>query len=482
MIIDTIKNAKPDTISVVVLDNKTEHFNQMESRMEANNIEITKLSKKNEILNKNIVFVILNNSAQIKKLNEVISNLYKYYKFKNYHIYIDESDTFNKTDNSNSSEDSDPKCHLAWNKHFEIIKKFNLENTKRICISATFENNCYYQNVLTKNTFVIPEKINYIKINNQKDWKNGDLNPVKKEINRIKKDGTNEAILYCSNYLNSKQEEIAGELYDKFNIPVILYNGKGIEIFINDKQKIYPGNISNAMTWVEKRYFGPVIIVGHRLMDRGISFCSTSKNKPLTATVMFYSGSNVVTAVNIAQILGRITGTSRPDITTRTVYTDEKVYNTYTNYLKNQNMIFKEIQKVENKDLLLKDVMNKLQLNKLDRKLDRSTLKTVNREYKEASSSVKHTKESDPEKMHRLVNSWISITNNTAIALVFRQMIENQGKLQNSLIRDYFETIGPYNAMTNTNTSARYNLVFRKDSEYHYIKNEVLEYIQKNKN
>jgi hypothetical protein len=454
----------------------------METRMKANNIEITKLSKKNKILNKNIVFVMLNNSAQIKKLNEVISNLYKYYKFKNYHIYIDESDTFNKTDNATSSQDTDPKCHLAWNKHFEIIKKFDLKNTKRICISATFENNCYYQNILTKNTFVIPEKVNYKKINNQKNWKNGDLVPVRKEINRIKNAGTNEAILYCSNYLNSKQEEIAEELYDEFKVPVILYNGKGIEIFMNDKQRIYPGNISNAMTWVEKRYFGPVIIVGHRLMDRGISFCSTSKNKPLTATVMFYSGSNVVTAVNIAQIFGRITGTSRPDITKRTIYCDEKVYTSYINYLENQKRIYNAIKKEENKELLLKDVMSNLVLNKLKRKLDRTILKSVNHKYNEASSSsVKNTKESDHEKMHRLVNSWRKSTNNDTVAKIFRLLISNS--LPQTVIKQMVLNDGKHisyaNNLHNINHSNNWGLVFELKNETIYIKQEVLDYYLK---
>lgn len=474
MIIDTIKLNKHDTISVVVLDNKIEHFNQMKNRMKSNNIEITQFSDKN-----NLIFLMLNNSAQIKKLNKVICQIYKDFKFKNYHIYIDESDTFNKTDDANSSQENDPKCHSAWIQHFDIINTFKLQTNKRICISATFENNCYYQNVLTKNTFVIPEKLNYKKITNHEEWIN--KNQLKNEINRIKREDSNEAILYCSNYLNCKQEKIANELYEEFEIPVILYNGKGIEIFINNKQMICNSNISNAMTWVEKRHQGPVIIVGYRLMDRGISFCSNSKEKPLTATVMFYSGSNVATAVNIAQIFGRITGTSRPDITKRTIYCNNKIYTSYINYLQNQNMIYNAIKKVENKNLLLKDVINNLELHKLKRKLDRPILRSVNDNYNEAS---KNSKEIDPEKMHRLVDSWEKATNNDTVAKIFRLLISNETKsLPQKFIKQFVlndkKHINYEHNLHDINHSAKWACVFELKNEYINIKKEVLEYLLK---
>jgi hypothetical protein len=361
---------------------------------------------------------------------------------------------------------------------------FNLQNTKRICISATFENNCYFQNVNTKNTFVIPEKVNYKKINKQEHWEKGNLAPLKKEIDRIKIHGSNEAILFCSDYLNSKQEQIAEELYDEFNIPVIVYNGNGIEIFFNDKQLIYNGNISNAISWVEKKYFGPVIIVGYRLMDRGISFCSNKKINPLTATVMFYSGSNVVSAVNIAQILGRITGTSRPDINERTIYCDNQIYRTYTRYIENQEMIYKAIKESEN--ILVKDLIKTLPLNKLERKLDRPILKTANSEYNEASKLPPKytTKKNDIQKMHRLVNSWKKTTNSDTVAKIFRLLISNethslpQNYIKQFVVNDDKHINYEHNLYDN-NHNAKWSFVFELKNEKIYIKQKVLEYLQK---
>jgi hypothetical protein len=524
LIIDTIKIAKDYTISIIVLDNKTEHFNQMETRMKNEGISVENITNKKynkkyfqELFNKlnnkkSIVFLMLNNSTQIKKLNNVIFDLYKYFKFSNYHLYIDESDTLNKTDEPEISNDDDAVCHKEWIKHFEITDKFKLKNKKRICISATFENNSYLQNVKVKNTFVIPEKIDYAKITTQVHWDKGNLTPLRKEVSRIKNQNSKEVILFCSDYLNSRQEEIAEELNDEFDIPVVLYNGNGILIYwFDERQLVYRGNISMALTYIEKRYTGPVIVVGYRLMDRGISFCSLSKENPLSATVMFYSGSATTTAVNIAQILGRITGTSRPDIKERIVYCDNQVYRTYIDYLENQQMIYNALESkvtlgsqvskgnenqgskvtLENKEAfdvncieLLKDLMKSLPLKKLERKLDRPKLKSVNRQYKERITPPKYSVTDEVDKMKRLVTSWKNENNNDTVAKIFRMLIKSTNySLPQKDIKKFVIDDGKTTAFENTlhqkNHHTKWYCVFELKNEKINIKQNAIEYYKK---
>jgi hypothetical protein len=72
---------------------------------------------------------------------------------------------------------------------------------------------------------------------------------------------------------------------------------------------------------------------------------------------MFYLGSDSTNAVAIAQRIGRITGTSRPDINKRVLYTRDKIFECYSSYLKNQETIYNILKNTENAELLVADIL-----------------------------------------------------------------------------------------------------------------------------
>jgi hypothetical protein len=115
----------------------------------------------------------------------------------------------------------------------------------------------------------------------------------------------------------------------------------------------------------------------------------------------------------------------------------------------------------------------------LKRPFDRTDLKSLNSDYEEKCSSV-GSGETIPVDMNlsvmkRHVMSWKNSSNMTAVARVFREIIDNDGRLENGLVRGYFESSGAYDALTNSHAN-NHNSVFRKDSSYHYIKQEAVDY------
>jgi RNA polymerase-interacting CarD/CdnL/TRCF family regulator len=103
----------------------------------------------------------------------------------------------------------------------------------------------------------------------------------------------------------------------------------------------------------------------------------------------------------------------------------------------------------------------------------------VNAVYKESSNSSGNSSDNsleETDKMKRLVKSWMKLTNTTDIAKVFRKIYNSpESKLLSSKIHTMMDD-GATNIMTNEVNARRWNTVFRKDNEFHYIKNEALEY------
>ena len=102
--------------------------------------------------------------------------------------------------------------------------------------------------------------------------------------------------------------------------------------------------------------------------------------------------------------------------------------------------------------------------------------------YSEATSSSNsdNTINSDEtDKMKRLVKSWMKLTNITDIAKVFRKIYNSpDSKLLSSEVKSELSNTSNtfYNNLTSEQHSNKWNTVFRKDNEFHYIKNEALEY------
>ena len=78
--------------------------------------------------------------------------------------------------------------------------------------------------------------------------------------------------------------------------------------------------------------------------------------------------------------------------------------------------------------------------------------------------------------MKKLIWCWRRLENTTQIARLFRAMILNGRMMKSAEVRGYFDTVGHYNALTDSNEAANWNTVFRKEGEYHYITDEAMEY------
>ena len=118
----------------------------------------------------------------------------------------------------------------------------------------------------------------------------------------------------------------------------------------------------------------------------------------------------------------------------------------------------------------------------IGRNLDRKELKKVNAVYKESSNSSGNSSDNsleETDKMKRLVKSWMKITNIADIAKVFRKIYNSpDSKLLSSEVKSELSNTSNtfYNNLTSEQHSNKWNTVFRKDNEFHYIKNEALEY------
>jgi len=438
-ILDTIKIIKHHCICVIVSDNRKDQMEQMKQRSEEAGLNVVtlnsiKLSRINLFFKtiKNasgkIVILVLNNSKQSVKLDKIIKLTLKINKsIKSYYLFHDEGDTINKIDNVSEVIENSPVSHSSWIMHLNSVSKLKLINYKRIFVSATPENCYLLYDIKIKNTLVIQDPKNYRIISAYSEWDGANFDFLEKEVKRINENKTKEAILYCSESKNENQHILAKEIYNKFDCPIIIYNGINIKVLGKDKQF---ESISSCFADVETNYEGAVIVIGHRLMDRGVSFVSSKKGEyPLTATILFYTGSSSAYSTGINQRLGRITGTSRPDICRRKVYCPEKIMEAYRNYFINQNRILLKISKCKNPELFLSEIISDTVLENIGLLLDRRSLKEPNLIYS-GLCSEKAKKygalSDDPEKMKRLINNWNTLSNASSISKIFKKIYNSE--------------------------------------------------------
>ena len=420
-ILNSIPTEYSGTITVISCDNKNDQCSQMLSRMGIKGIDVVEVTNvthdidiKKLIIDaktKNLTFLLLNNKSQVKKLNSIIHDIMDKVEFRCYQVFHDEADLVNKNDTTGEVDIGDAESHKAWIDHFESLKCFKIERFKRIWVSATPENCNLLHDVYAKDVIILPKPLNYRQVSEHIRWEASNLDAIKKEVDRITEEQSNEVILYCTDIKNSVQELVVETFKNNFDCPIVLYNGKGIYIYdILGKEKFEgsisnclgtisnrPATISNCLTTITKKYKGPVIVVGYKLMDRGISFVSDNRTSgtPASATVMFYTGSNTIHTVSISQRLGRITGSSRPDINRRVVYCSDSIYESFKTYLKNQSTIYNNIRKPENKEVLVSELIKNLSLEKINRNVDNPKLKKVNKTYKDScDSGISDTSES----------------------------------------------------------------------------------------
>lgn len=489
------KNKNRPYLFVLTCDNSKAQMKQLKNRLMDNGIVGHDLSSATRSKLENVLRVgkcayllVLNNECQIKKLESLVNSIRVRYRPRQYVVFHDEADTVNKADAGIEVDDSNVAIsHRRWNQFFDTLSNRG-EMVKRFWVSATPENCSSISGITGKDIVVLPVPSGYVGINENVEWCDDDSgSSLGMEIERIRGLNNGEVILYCLDKKKAAQDTIARDISFRYSCVSFSYNGDGFSFYRGGDSLVLDVNCNDDISTVldKLRDQGPVVVVGYNLMNRGISFVSgpntrsgySNVNPPPTATVMFYSGGRSSHVVGLAQRFGRICGTSRPDLTRRVVYCPASVYKDYTGYLENQKVVFGLLENGGADKTMSEILGNSGRAVKLRRPLDRPTLKAVNMEYREGCTSGSGSDgEWDEDKMHRLVDSWKRVDNRAAVAKLFRRMVSCGGKMESGLVR---EMIGDnsYGSVSGFNRKNNWNLVFRKDSRYHYIRDEVLEYL-----
>lgn len=413
-----------------------------------------------------------------------------------YQLIHDEADLVNKSGKAEfNGETPVAAVQTEWLSHLHDLKNYpKIKQIKRIWVSATPENCSLIKDVKAKDVLVLPKSDEYRSQIKFTEW-SGDLVSVSKEVQRINKSKSREAILYCTEATNAGQEALAKKLTGSMRCPVVLYNGEGIVVYLPlrlpKKQK---KSLPEVMESLSVSFPGAIIIVGHALMNRGISFVGSSESSefPVTATVMFYNGSSTIHTVGIAQRIGRITGKSRPDIVERRLYSQRDIYDSYCKYLKNQNSIYEFLESPENAELLVADILKTRMVPNLEiikRPIDRKEVMPAFDPYKIACITSQSPNKSgetlinpgvvpevsqETETMKRHVLRWMNPLVNTDISKVFKTMYSNERyRILTTEISRYIKEPEVIRVMTNKHAN-NWNLVFSKNSQFHHIKPEAI--------
>lgn len=489
------RNKNRPYLFVMTCDNSKAQMKQLKNRLLDNGIvghdlgSATK-AKLEDVLRdgKCAYLVVLNNDCQIKKLESLVNSIRVRYRPKQYVVFHDEADTVNKADAGTEIDDlSVAISHRRWNQFFDTLSGRG-EMVKRFWVSATPENCSLISGITGKDIVVLPVPSGYVGVTENVEWTDTDSGAsLGMEIRRVRELDNGEVILYCLDKKKDTQDTLARDISFRYNCISFTYNGDGFCIYRGgDVLVLGLRGCDDISTVLDKlRGQGPVVVVGYNLMNRGISFVAGPNtgsgyervNPPPTATVMFYSGGRSSHMVGLAQRFGRICGTSRPDLTRRVVYCSNAVYKDYLAYLENQKVVFSLLGSGSGSDKTMSEILGDSgRATKLKRPLDRPNLRIVNKEYSGSCSGGSDTGDWDFDKMHRLVDSWSRVDNNAAVARLFRRMVACGGKMESGLVR---EMIGnnAYGSVSGFNRKNNWSLVFRKNGRYHYIKDEVLEYL-----
>jgi hypothetical protein len=438
--------------------------------------------------NRSVVLVMLNNASQISKLNKLINELRFVRDPTRYVFFHDEADMLNKSDEVTELTDSSIAIsHRSWVSLMNLLE-YTLIPVNRFWISATPENCSSISRIYGKDILVLPEDENYRGVTGYTSWSPDQENAgdaLEYEINRIREIGverSGEVILYCVDRKNINQDEIAREISINYNCVTLSYNMKDLVLYFNGRVvRNMIGKNDNISVVLDKTREicrdenSPMVVVGYNLMSRGVSFVAQGVNPP-TATVMFYSGGVNTHAVAVAQLSGRITGTSRPDLVRRHLYCLPGVYQDYKNYLGNQEIVWNALGDERNREKDICSILLGCGGAKINRPIDRPALVSVNLAFREVGNLPRDNLDWDEDKMHRLVDSWKLESNGSAVSLAFRKIWNNGGRLDSRLVRECFANRGPYDALTSNHVSD-HNLIFRKDERYHYIRDNVIDYL-----
>lgn len=333
-------------INVIVCESFNVQLNQLKERLTVKNMTYEVLAdacsskrtietfvvKWNKRLGKdqNLTILMLNNTTQITKLSKLVDKL----KFTKINVFVDEGDTLNKYDCAHYNDKG--KTQDLWEEFFDAHEA----RVFKVFITATPENVIAIQKVTRENILLLPVPSTYRKVTELHPWE-GNIESVQGELDRIRALKNGEFILYVDEVYKSSHEYYARDFSVLLGCVTVGYNGDGVIAYINGESCGNYGSISSCLSAIKPlALMKGLIVIGAKLINRGISFVGSDMDEPMAASVMFLVPSKKPYCVATAQILGRVTGTGRSDITRRAVYCTQKVIKAYTDYLHNQELIF----------------------------------------------------------------------------------------------------------------------------------------------
>lgn len=464
---------------IVSTDNKTDQCEQLYSRIEKDlsgaDVTMMKVSDKsfNETFKKcikedNHRFVVfcLDNSTQIEKLIMNLTSCVTRYqteikKFSKIAIIHDEADQITKDRDIDSINEEQAESHKKWLELINLINKnMGHMDLKRVFVTATPENCCMLYKIDSPDVIKLEIPATYVGYKNLKYYELEDDLEIKeileKEVNRIKKDNSYEAILYCiERKITDGHEKILNSLTSYLNCTINTYNGNGIttimrtpELSKQFEKLLKTTNISfkkNNKFFVIKnitiRKFysicknmgeNCVITIGKDLISRGISYVSEDTHEPLTATTMIYKPGMTMHAVGICQTIGRITGCAMPSLKRR-LYAPKDVIETYITYNKNQEAY---IKKMESEVKLTKEIIDEMIFEKFSRHIDRIKLK-LKMNMEKISDNL------ESERMKHLINIWWNA--DTLIGKILKFVYENEIGVSEHELKTFIKKCGSEN-------------------------------------
>ncbi len=454
---------------------------------------------KNNIL---FVLVFLDNESTIDKVRKELSDI-SYSNINQIMLIHDEGDlTFTDPYTGVEERKGVAKAQIEWNKTVMSLRR-NCKKLKRafvtatgLCVSAMTSENIAVVVIKPKDEYKGLKDIRFLR----KDGANK-FQYLRYELSEIKKENKRRVVLELSERTKNEHVSNLYEYTEEFSNDFIIhtYNGDGCIVYcgdnINFKQLLVEnilkclGSISKVddnivsvsnitiaelYSIFEKIDNRSVLTIGKELIQRGISFVSSSKDNPLAAASMIYLPNTESHHANIIQTLGRVTGNARPDLKRR-VYCTNNIHGvvrrciTFNESLKNK---FEECANDGEMDFEFECPVPK----QLDRPKINKAIKPIVR-YVSRDELVEMSNTSE-EIMKRCINLWWGSEN--IIGKILRY-IYAQTTVQEQQLKTFIRSCGsidPNGYYGQLNWEGEHKFVFTRNGNITGLTNEAKCYIE----
>jgi hypothetical protein len=506
---------------IVSTDNKTDQQEQLYNRMQ-NGLcgAYVKLLKVNDktfqkdidkiVKEENNRFVIfcLDNSSQIKKLKHTIGylSIKQYFNIKKIMLVHDEGDVVTKDQDVERINEEQPESHKEWMELMNDFKTGNID-VKRIFVTATPDNCMMLYGINNVDIISLEIPSDYT------GWKDINYNIMKddldtrenliKVVNKIKLSESYEVILYCvDRKIENGQDIILNSLSETLNCTVNTYNSNGIVVIFNKEEfnelfhhelwetgvvfKRHRNKFTMPYLSIRKFYtlckkIGEtcVVTIGKDLISRGISYVGEDKNKPFTASVMFYKPGTKMHVVGMCQTIGRITGRARPELR-RELFASEDVIINYKNYNTNQEKYMKIINDENTDDKLSKDIINDLTFNRLTRNIDRPAL---NLKINMIEDTLEDTEGFIDGVNVKKLRNWLN--DDSLVGKIIRYLFDQESEITDTQIKEEIEYNGTLeefksNLRSGSSQKSKYGKLWLNTNNKVIMNEKIKNYIKDN--